>query len=140
MYFNGLPASSPHIDKRLLMFPVKSHEAPPIPPESEFVVCAERLKALSEPIRLRITAFLISGPKTVSEIATALDEDIVKISHHLSVLRHGRILSAAKKGRHVEYVLDPEIIHLGSNMLGGQIDFGNCSVRIEQIEKQLNGS
>ena len=122
------------------MFPFKAHEAPTVPPESDFVVCAERLKALSEPIRLRIVALLISGPQTVSEIATALSEDIVKISHHLSVLKNGRILSAAKKGRYVEYVLDPEIIQLGSNMLGGQIDFGSCSVRIEQIEKQMLGS
>ncbi|MCA9040856.1 MAG: winged helix-turn-helix transcriptional regulator, partial [Planctomycetaceae bacterium] len=45
-------------------------------------ICSEKLKALAEPIRLRIVDLLRDGEKTVTEIAENLDEEIVNVSHH----------------------------------------------------------
>lgn len=101
----------------------------------DFTILAERLKALAEPTRLRIATILIAGPKTVGEIAEALSEDIVKVSHHLGIMRNADILTATKEGRFVRYGLGAEIIQLGQNMLGGQIDLGYCRVKVEQILK-----
>lgn len=118
------------------MFPRLPDDSPPGQKnEPDFTECAERLKALAEPIRLRIASYLIAGPKTVGEIAAALSEDVVKISHHLGILRNAEILNATKEGRFVRYGLGADIIQLGQNMLGGQIDFGCCRVRVEQIDQ-----
>src|SRR5262245_41818231 len=45
--------------------------------------CAELLKALSEPLRLRIVDVLRHGPLTVSDIAEFLEVELVTVSHHL---------------------------------------------------------
>lgn len=119
------------------MFPkLPENSSPKLQALPDFTECAERLKALAEPIRLRIASILIGGPKTVGEIAEALSEDIVKVSHHLGIMRNAEILTATKEGRFVRYGLSAEIIQLGQNMLGGQIDFGCCRVKVEQIEQK----
>ncbi|MGC4003337.1 MAG: metalloregulator ArsR/SmtB family transcription factor [Pirellulales bacterium] len=105
--------------------------------ETEFDVCADRLKALAEPIRLRIVSLLLEGAKTVGEIAAGLDEDVVKTSHHLGILRTAKILAAAKEGRFVRYALDPEVVRLGKTFFAGQIDLGCCQVRLEKVDEEI---
>ena len=51
--------------------------------------CAQFLKAVGAAERLKIIGCLRDGPKNVSEISAA-DVEIVKVSHHLQVLRHAR--------------------------------------------------
>ena len=75
----------------------------------DFIDCAERLKALADPDRLRIVNCLFAGPQHVGEIATSLGEEIVKVSHHLGILRRAKILKAEKQGRHVQYSLHPSV-------------------------------
>jgi DNA-binding transcriptional ArsR family regulator len=77
--------------------------------EDDYESCASRLKALADPDRLRIVSCLFRGPKNVSELAHELGEDLVKISHHLGVLRHANVVQAKKQGKFVVYRLDPEI-------------------------------
>ena len=75
----------------------------------EFEVCARRLKALAEPERLRIVTCLFAGPKTVGDLAAELTDEIVKVSHHLGVLRNAGLVTATKRGRFVEYALHPDV-------------------------------
>ena len=96
----------------------------------EFFDRAERLKAVADPDHLRIISLLFSGEQSVGEIASALDEEMVKISHHLGILRRSKILTASKRGRFVIYALHPDVfiaptgpndalqLHLGCCHLG----------------------
>jgi len=71
--------------------------------------CAAKLKALADPDRLKIVSCLFSGPKNVSQLSAQLGEDMVKVSHHLGVLRHAGVVRSEKAGKYVIYQLDPEI-------------------------------
>lgn len=75
----------------------------------DFKHCAEALKSLADSDRLRIVSLLLEGEKNVGEIAEALDEEIVKVSHHLGILRHAKIVTSTKDGRYVVYALHPEV-------------------------------
>jgi DNA-binding transcriptional ArsR family regulator len=72
--------------------------------------CAETLKALADPIRLRIIDLLRRGAKNVGDLAEALDATIVTVSHHLGVLYHAGIVRRSKRGRFVNYSLDGKIL------------------------------
>jgi DNA-binding transcriptional ArsR family regulator len=71
--------------------------------------CAESLKALGDPIRLRIIAQLRTGPQNVGELAAALENTAVTISHHLAILYHSGFVRRAKRGRFVEYRLERNV-------------------------------
>ena len=72
--------------------------------------CAELLAALAAPERLKIVRFLADGPHTVTEIAEMLDVPAVNVSHHLSVLKHARLVAGDKRGRFVWYSLRPGVL------------------------------
>lgn len=91
--------------------------------------CAEKLRALAEPIRLRIVDQLREGEKTVGEIAEALDEEIGKISHHLGILRQAGLFEKSKQGRFVVYRIHPDIVHMRRG--GSQyLEFGCCRLEV----------
>src|SRR5260221_10048343 len=92
----------------------KRRSAPPrlkvvMETEKDYEKCAVRLKALVDPDSLRIISCLFKGPGNVSELANELGEDLVKVSHHLGVLRHASVVQTEKHGKFVIYSLDPEI-------------------------------
>lgn len=94
---------------------------------AEFQTCAERLKAVADPERLRILQVLFAGPCTVGQIADRLSEDIVKVSHHLSILRRGKIVLPTRQGRFIQYSIHPEVQSVVGVAAGeAQIDFGCC--------------
>ena len=70
-------------------------------------LCAEKLKAMKEPTRVRIVDLLRDGERTVSEIADDLSEEVVNVSHHLGILFHAGLLKKSKKGRFVRVSLAP---------------------------------
>lgn len=87
---------------------------------AQFEACAERLKALAEPTRLQIVEQLFSGPTDVSGLCEMLGQEIVKISHHLGILREMGILQAVRQGRRIVYSIasgvaakDPQRLNLG---------------------------
>ncbi|MHC2068671.1 ArsR/SmtB family transcription factor [Bremerella sp. T1] len=96
----------------------------------DYELCAGRLKALADPDRLRIVERLFDGPKNVSELSEELGEEIVKISHHLGVLRHAEVVQTEKQGRFVIYSLHPEVAAQGKDKMR-RIDFGCCSIDLE---------
>lgn len=99
---------------------------------AEFQSCADRLKALADPERLRILQVLFAGPCTVGQIAERLSEDIVKVSHHLSILRHGRIVLATRQGRFIRYSIHPEVQTADIPAVGeAQINLGCCRLDVK---------
>ena len=97
----------------------------------EFNWCAERLRALAEPERLRIVTALLKGPRHVGALADELDDAMVKVSHHLGVLRHAGIVQAAKQGRFVEYSLHPEVfIVADASEPEPSLDLGCCRLEL----------
>jgi DNA-binding transcriptional ArsR family regulator len=99
---------------------------------AEFQSCAERLKTVADPERLRIIQLLFSGPCTVGEIADKLSEDIVKISHHLSILKRGRVVLAKRMGRFIQYSINPEVQAASDgDEHPALIDFGCCHLDLK---------
>lgn len=98
---------------------------------AEFEACAQRLKAVADPDRLKLLSLLFQGPSNVGDLADRLKVDIVKVSHHLGVLRHAGIVQTEKQGRFVIYRLHPAVVPALPSARGGplpQIDFGCCKV------------
>jgi DNA-binding transcriptional ArsR family regulator len=65
----------------------------------------ETLKALGSPGRLRLLTELISGERTVEQLAAAAELSVSATSHHLRLLRALRLVRARRDGRHVAYAL-----------------------------------
>jgi DNA-binding transcriptional ArsR family regulator len=94
-------------------------------------VCAQRLKALSDPHRLRIVDVLRHGELTVSDIAAALEVEIVTVSHHLQILKHAGLTEVRREGRFMYYRLHEGFHHStkqGSNFL----DLGCCRLEVPE--------
>ena len=122
-----------------------SKKARPLNPamrtESDYQWCAERLKALADPDRLRIVNSLMRGQKTVTELAVKMEVPIAKVSHHLGVLRSAHLVQTQKQGKFVIYSLPPEVT---PQSLGGEgmktIDLGCCQLDLVQPEFALKNS
>ncbi|MEK6247315.1 MAG: metalloregulator ArsR/SmtB family transcription factor [Planctomycetales bacterium] len=66
--------------------------------------------ALGDPNRLRLLGLLVQREMCVTEIATALDDNLPAISQRLKLLRGERIVNYRREGKHVVYSLDDEHI------------------------------
>ena len=98
---------------------------------AEFDACAKQLKALADPERLRIVQQLMLGERNVSELSNDLGDEIVKVSHHLGVLRNAGIVTAEKQGRFVVYALHPSV----RTKVAGGIDLGCCALDLHDLGK-----
>jgi len=92
--------------------------------------CAEKLRALSEPNRLRIIDCLRSGAKNVGEICDVLDAEIVTVSHHLGILKNAGIVERERQGRFVIYKLRDGIIESARRNAPDHINLGCCRLEI----------
>lgn len=92
--------------------------------------CAEKLRALSEPIRLRIVDVLRGGPKYVGEIADALNAEVVTVSHHLGILKNAGILDRERQGRFMQYKLKDGVIEATRSKSPDHINLGCCRLEI----------
>jgi len=66
---------------------------------------AETLKALASSGRLVVLTELLSGEKTVEQLAATANLSVSATSHHLRLLRTLRLVRARRDGRHVFYTL-----------------------------------
>jgi ArsR family transcriptional regulator len=64
---------------------------------------ADMFSLMGDASRLRIVLACLDGPVAVGNIAARLGLSPSLVSHHLRLLRAGRILKATRKGRHVFY-------------------------------------
>ena len=104
---------------------------------AEFEACAQRLKALADPERLRIVTCLFAGAKNVGDLAQMLREPVVKVSHHLGVLRNAGIVQTTKEGRFVVYRLHPDVVpEVRSGNSLQCIDIGCCRLELGVDDSQ----
>ncbi len=93
--------------------------------------CAEQLKALSEPLRLRIVSELRDGPKSVSDLSESLKVELVTVSHHLQILRNAKLVKTERKGRFIVYSLHEDVFRgSGSSRSREHLDLGCCRLEI----------
>jgi len=67
---------------------------------------ARGFSLLSDPTRLRILQVLAKGPKNVTGLCKAMRLKQPTVSHHLGLLRMGRLVGGTRKGKSVVYVTD----------------------------------
>jgi DNA-binding transcriptional ArsR family regulator len=115
-----------------IRFPMSKEQLQP-------VHCAEQLKALGEPSRLRIVSALRSGPMSVGEIAEALKLEVVTVSHHLGILHSARLVQKERQGRFIVYSLSEGVFQPADSPRGPEhIDLGCCRLEVPK-EKGAGG-
>lgn len=67
------------------------------------------IKALGEPVRIRLYLLLKKTPLTVSELSHVLDLSQSNTSHHVKALRELELLTAEKTGQHTYYALNQPV-------------------------------
>ncbi len=98
-----------------------------MPTLREYMVCAEQLQTLANPIRLEIIKHLTTRNSRVTEICNATSYGMCTVSQHLQILKAAGLVRAKRDGRYLIYCLDPGICKR-SDAVGVTIDFGYCSV------------
>jgi ArsR family transcriptional regulator len=68
------------------------------------------LKALADPLRLRVIEVLGGGERCVCDLTTDLGLAQSKLSFHLKVLKEAGLLADRQEGRWIYYRLRPEAI------------------------------
>ena len=82
---------------------------------------ASMLKALSDPVRLRLLSVVAShsgGEACVCDISAGITVGQPTVSHHLKVLRNAGLLDSERRGSWVYYRVIPEALQQLSSLLG----------------------
>ena len=74
--------------------------------DSPPVELAARLAALADPVRLRLVGVLAGGGRCVCDLQAEVPVAGNLLSYHLRVLREAGLVTAARRGRWVDYRLD----------------------------------
>jgi ArsR family transcriptional regulator len=83
---------------------------------------AERFKALSEPMRLRLVYALMDGEKTVSQLIEETGGLQANVSKHLGILLDAGILGRRKEGTSAHYRIADETVFKLCNLVCGSIE------------------
>ncbi len=84
----------------------KAAAAAPARPTAEIRRVAELLKQVSDPTRLQVLILLNEKERNVTELCTDLGtQSQPAVSHHLALLRHGRLIEPRRAGKHNFYAL-----------------------------------
>ena len=81
---------------------------------SEAVALAVRLKALADPVRLRLVAYMLERgdhEACTCELAPYVSLTEPTVSHHLKRLEGAGLLTKERRGMNVYYRVVPEAIH-----------------------------
>jgi len=98
--------------------------------------CARYLKALGDPLRLRIVECLQGGPCSVSDVAELLEIDIAKASHHLRILLQADLVATEREGKYIYYSLAPGFLKKSASRKGDMLDFGCCRIELRSDSRQ----
>jgi len=89
-----------------------------LPSEDHFEEYSGKLKALSDPTRLKILYLLSDGELCVCEIICALDKPQSSISHHLNILKNLGFIKGRKEGVWIHYSLtSPKIADMVKELI-----------------------
>ena len=95
--------------------------APGTRPSAEIRRVADLLKQVSDPTRLQVLMLLNEKERNVSELCTDLGtQSQPAVSHHLALLRHGRLIEPRRSGKHNFYGLTEagrELAHVISTVV-----------------------
>ena len=83
---------------------------------------AQAFKALGEPTRLRILAHLQAGESCACEVQAALGVPANLLSRHLKVLREAGLVIGTRRGRWVDYRVEPRRFALLASVLTAVAD------------------
>ena len=84
------------------------------------VEMAVKLKALSDPVRLRLLSLVAShagGEACVCDISAGVEVSQPTVSHHLKVLRDAGLLTSQRRASWVYYAVVPEALRALSGLL-----------------------
>jgi DNA-binding transcriptional ArsR family regulator len=87
---------------------------------------ADRLKAMADPMRLRILHVLQEGERCVTDILAEVGGSQANVSKHLSVLRRVGLVECRREGVNVYYrIEDPAVFNI-------------CRTVCDSLERQVN--
>jgi len=88
--------------------------------QDEAELMASRLKALSDPARLRLISLIASnGEMCVCDLTEPLGLSQPTVSHHLKVLSNAGLVNREKRGKWAHFsVNDLELSHVAHSLLG----------------------
>jgi ArsR family transcriptional regulator, arsenate/arsenite/antimonite-responsive transcriptional repressor len=89
--------------------------------EPAAVEIAKKLKALADPVRLRLFSAIAShagGEACVCDVSAGVDVSQPTVSHHLKVLRDAGLLTSERRASWVYYTVVPEALQDISALLG----------------------
>ncbi len=75
---------------------------------SNLAVLTCGLGALADPVRLRIVGVLAGGGRCVCDLREEVPVAANLLSYHLRVLRDAGLVAATRRGRWIDYRLDPD--------------------------------
>ncbi|HEX6444538.1 MAG TPA: metalloregulator ArsR/SmtB family transcription factor [Streptosporangiales bacterium] len=91
--------------------------------EAEAASVAPLLKALADPVRLRLVSLIAchdGGEACVCELTGAFDLTAPTISHHLKVLRESGVIDAERRGTWIYYRVNPDALARVTTLLGAE--------------------
>jgi DNA-binding transcriptional ArsR family regulator len=97
--------------------------------------CAERLKALSDPLRLRVIDALRLGELTVSDLTELLETEMVTLSHHLQILKHAKLVESRREGRFMYYSLREDLLQATKGKSAQVFNLGCCKLEVPAEKK-----
>lgn len=86
----------------------------PVLSTEDATALASRLKALADPIRLQLLAYMIEQPAQEActcEMAPLVGLSDPTVSHHLKTLEAAGLVTKERRGMNVYYAVVPEAIH-----------------------------
>lgn len=92
--------------------------------------CADQLKALSEPIRIRIIDLLRHGAMTVGDLAEFLETELVTVSHHLQILKQAELVEVERDGRFMVYSLRENLLEKSTGRARQYLNLGCCRLEV----------
>ena len=98
--------------------------------------CADQLKALSEPIRLRIIDVLRHGEMTVGDIVAFLETELVTVSHHLKILKHADLVEVKRDGRFMVYSLRSDLLQRAAGRAKQYLNLGCCRIEVPNAKPE----
>lgn len=91
------------------------------------------MKALGEESRLRIVRLLLKQPRSVNELAEALEMPQYNVSKHLRILKDAGLLTLQKQGQQRVYGLAPAFTaHLSEQP--NVLDLGCCQFDFTKLQ------
>ncbi len=89
--------------------------------EGVLEMIAQRFKALSEPMRLKLVYALMDGEKTVSELVRETGGLQANVSKHLGVLLDAGVVGRRKQGLNAYYRIADETVYELCDLVCGSI-------------------